>query len=225
MTGEPNPSRDGNQAARSHALEFFVLLALGVMLLASNSRVTFIDDEASFLNGAAAPVSQTFHTIWNSSVPIDHPALGDIVLHCWLSLTGRAFDWLRVPSILFNLAGVFFLSRAAKKLGADDAARIVVWLGALWPYGFHYGRMATDSPLCFLLIAGLTLAYLWFVEQPGIGRWCFALLVAIALVWTSYFGWAVIACLSFDYTGRERGNLRRVAGPFSATALILAAAY
>jgi hypothetical protein len=215
----PQPRRSG------YTLEVFVLMALGAMLVMSNARVTFIDDEVNVMNGAITPIRQVLKAFWSGPAPFDHPPLYDFSLHLWLQVTRGALDWLRLPSILFYLTGLFLLSRAAKRLAGADAARVVVWLGALWPYGFHYGRMTTDSPLCFLLIAGLTLAYLRLVERPGISRWCFALLVAIALVWTSYFGWAVIACLSFDYAWRKRGNLRRVAGLLCATALILAAAY
>ncbi len=225
MTGEPSPSRYGNQAARGHALEFFVLLALGAMLLASNSRVTFIDDEASFLNGAAAPVSQSFHTIWNNSAPIDHPPLGDIAVHFWLLITSGSFDWLRVLSILFYLAGVFFLSRAAKRLGADDAARITIWLGALWPYGFHYGRMATASPLGFLLIAAVTFCYLGYVEQPTLVRAAGVMLLLVGLVWTTFLGWPIAACLGIDFVQRRRGAGRPASRPLVIAALILAAAY
>ncbi len=225
MTDEPNPSRSGNRRARGYALEFFVLLGLGTMLLATNARVTFIDDEVSFLNGAVAPVSRIFGTIWKSSASVDHPPLGDIILHCWLNLTGGAFDWLRVPSILFYLGGLFLLSRAAKRLAGDDAARITIWLGALWPYGFHYGRMATASPLGFLLIAAVTFCYLGYVEDPTLMRAAGVILLLIALVWTTFSGWPIGACLAIDFVQRRCRTERRTIQPLAIAFVILAASY
>ena len=118
----------------------FPLVLLGAGMLYSDRRFTFIDDETLILNGAIQPVRAIFAAFRSGAGMGEHPPLNDLLLHFWLRLTGGAFLWLRVPAMIFFLAGLWMLSRAARRLGGENSATALVWLGALWPYGFHYGR-------------------------------------------------------------------------------------
>jgi hypothetical protein len=80
----------------------------------------------------------------------------------------------------------------------------MVWLGALWPFGFHYGRLATWYSFSFFLVAGLILTYLRYLEVQSFKRWALFFAFAVALLWTSYFGWVILGCLAIDQFLRYR---------------------
>jgi hypothetical protein len=204
----PVRPRRPNEIAR----QVMPLLLLGIGLVASNSSFTIVDDEASSLGFATQPVRAMLDLIWSGAGRIDHPPLYEILLHFWLRLTGGTLESLRMPSILLYLAGLFLVARAAGRLGGPDSARAVAWLGVLWPFGFHYGRLASWYALSFFLVAGLTLAYLRYLEDQSFGRWILFLLAAVALLWTNYFGWAILGCLAIDQLLRFRAA-ERTASP------------
>ena len=82
---------------------------------------------------------------------------------------------------------------------AGERARIyTLMLLLLWPYGFHFARLAGWYSFTFLLVALLTLAYLRYVEHPSPRNWMPVVLCALALVYTNYYGWAVLGCLGLD---------------------------
>jgi dolichyl-phosphate-mannose-protein mannosyltransferase len=184
------------------------LLILGMTLIASDRFITYIDDETSILGAATQPVRATLSLYWSGEGQHEHPPLFDILLHFWLRLTGGAFEYLRLPSIVFFLVGLFLLACAAKRLGGKSSALATVWLGVLWPFGFHYGRLAAWYSFSFFLVAGLTLAYLKYLEDPKTGQWAWFCLLGVALLWTNYFGWAVLGCFAIDQFLRHRASER-----------------
>jgi len=196
----PPRSRKPNEIAR----QVMPLMFLGIGLVASNANFTIVEEETSSLGVAAQPVRETLGMVWSGNGHIGHPPLYDILFHFWLRLTGGTFESLRVPSILFFLAGLFLLARAARRLGGPASAQAVVWLGALWPFGFHFGRLTAPHAFSFFLLAGLTLAYLRYLEDQSSGRWAWFLLFAVAILWTNYFGWALLGCLAMDQFLRRR---------------------
>jgi len=204
----PVRPRKPNEIAR----QVMPLLLLGIGLVGSNSSFTIVDDEASILGSAARPVRTMLALIWSGNGRIDHPPLYEILLHFWLRLTGGTFESLRVPSIIFYLAGLFLVARAAGRLGGPESARAVAWLGMLWPFGFQYGRLASWYAFSFFLVAGLTLAYLRYLEDQSFRRWAWFSLLAVALLWTNYFGWAILGCLAIDQLLRFR-TAERTASP------------
>ena len=196
----PVRARKPNEMAR----QVMPLMLLGIALIATNSNFTIVDDETSVLVAAAQPVRTSLAMLWSGASQNGSPPLYDILFHFWLRLTGGTFDSLRVPSILFFLGGLFMLARAAARLGGPLSARAVVWLGTLWPFGFHYGRLAASYAFSFLLVSGLTLAYLRYLEGLSLKRWAVFLAFAVAILWTNYYGWAILGCLVIDQILRHR---------------------
>jgi hypothetical protein len=186
------------------------LLLLGMALVATNHYLTFVEDEVRSLNAAAQPVRTLLTSFLAASGHQDFPPLYGIVLHFWLRWTAWNFEYLRFPAIVFFLAGLFFLARAAHRFGGLIGASATVWLGILWPFGFHYGRMEAPYSFVFFLIAGLTFAYLRLIEEGNFGRWATMFLFGAALLWTSPFGWAVLGCLAIDQVIRRRAGERSV---------------
>ncbi len=151
-------------------IDVLPLVALGVFFVSSDARFSFIDDEATLLNGAAQPLRTIWAAFRTSGGAHHQPPLYDILLHLWLTLTSGAPSLLRVPSLLFFLAGIWVLSRAALRLGGEQSATSMIWLAALWPYGFHYARLQTGYSFSFLLIAALLWAYLRYVHSSDAAK-------------------------------------------------------
>jgi len=191
----------------------FPLFLLGITLAYSNRWFTIIDDEATVLSDAAQPLDTTLALFRSGIGQHEHPPLHDLLLHVWLWFTGGAFTWLRAPSIAFFLVGLFLLSRAARRIGGQTSATVLLWLGVLWPYGFHFGRLAIWYSFAFLVISALTWAYLRFCDSPTSYAWALVLFLEFALVCTNYFGWALLGLLGADdwiRHHRRPGTARRL---------------
>jgi hypothetical protein len=183
------------------------LLLLGIGLFTTNTAVTFLDGESTILGAAANPLRTTLGQFFSGAANNGQPPLYEIILHFWMRSTGGSFDYLRVPSILFFLAGLFLLGRASHHFaGASSTGVSVIWVGVLWPLGFLFGRLAIPSSFSFFLVAGLTLSYFKYLEEQTAGRWAVLFLFSASLVWTSYFGWAVLVCLAIDQILRRRAK-------------------
>ena len=202
------------------------LLLLGMGLIASNRYVTFVDGEVRSLDAAAQPVGTLFTSYLAGPAHSDLPPLYGIVLHFWLRWTNWNFEYLRIPAIAFFLIGLFFLARSAHRFGGPVAASAAVWVGMLWPFGFHYGRLAAPYSFVFFLIAGLTFSYLRFLEQGSFERWAVMFVFGAALLWTNGFGWAVLVCLAIDQVVRRRaGETTIPIAVLARTAILWIAAY
>ena len=232
-TGRPDiPPTPAQVRLRANLAEGSLLLLLAFILLNTNHLFTFIDDETLMLGPAAQSTGVFFSSLREIIAGHEHPPLFDIVLHFWLRATGGAMNWLRVPSVIFFVAGLFCLSRAARLLAGVPGSTALVWLGVLWPYGFHFGRLAGWYSFVFMLIAALTWAYLRHAEllaENGDAAACRAAWVRVcvcglALVYANYFGWALLGLLAADDWIRHRarpGTVKRLL----ATAAIFVIAY
>ena len=188
------------------AMQVVPLLLLGIGLVSTNNSVTFIDDESKIIGAAADPLRTTIALFLSGAGQHEHPPLYDILLHFWLRATGGNFDYLRIPSILFFIAGLFLLSRASRYFTGPTGGIAVIWIGVLWPFGFHFGRLAAWYSFSFFVVAGLTLSYFKYLEDRTFGRLATLFLFGVCLIWTNYFGWAILACLVVDQLIRMRAE-------------------
>jgi hypothetical protein len=181
------------------------LIMLASALFYANRWITLTDDEASFLSAA----TQNFTTIFaaaRSSAANAHPPLFELLLHLWLRITGGAFDALRAPAIICFVAGLWLLSRVARQLVGEESGNALVWLGALWPFGFHAGRLAQPSTFAFFLIAAITWQYFRCIRSRILSHWIIFCILAVALLYTNDFGWAFLILLGVDYWWRVPAN-------------------
>ena len=139
----------------------------------------------------------------------EHPPLFDILLHGWLRLTNGNIHLLRLPSIIFYVIGVWIIALVAKHFGGIRSQWCALAILVLWPYGFHFGRLATWYSFCFMLVSLMTLLYLQFLDESSSIRWLRFTLCSIALVYSNYFGWAFLGCLAIDFVFRNRHELPR----------------
>jgi hypothetical protein len=198
---------------------------LGAALVASNPWFPFIDDECAIIDRAAQPVSKTLQLFLRGIGQHEHPPLYDLILHGWIRLTGGEMHLLRVPSILFYVLGTFALAGAAKYLGGKQSQMWVLLLVALWPYGFHFGRVAAWYSFSFFLVSLLTLGYFKYVEKRTWVSWVRFVVIALALVYANYFGWALLACLALDFVVRMRKSGQDWARPLLGTGILLLVSY
>jgi hypothetical protein len=190
--------------ARAWLLPAVALIALGLLMVLSDPYFTFIDDETSIISAATSPASDTVDLFLHGTGQFEHPPLYDLILHGWLRVTGSRMRLLRLPSIAFYLLGIEVLTAIACRLWSDRAAAAVLWSCVFWPFGFHFGRLAAWYSLSFLLVAVLTWTYLAFLRAQTVKNWLPMVLTAILLLYTSYFGWAILAFILLDYLVQTR---------------------
>jgi len=178
-----------------------LLSGLTAVLLLTNTWFSVMDDEAYQVGSAAQPIGIVVKQFRTGDAQL-HPPLPDILLHLWLRLTRNSLLLLRVPSTLFFVLGIWVSSLAATEIAGQAAGRTTLILGALWPYGFHFGRYAVWLSFCFFLLAYLLYSYVRWIEEPRLSRFCGLLVAAIALLYTNYMGWAFLFVLGLDFLFR-----------------------
>lgn len=189
----------GGRRIGAGRLQFVILPLLGAALLLTNRWFTEVDDECAIIDRAAQPIIHTINLYLSGAGQHEHPPLYDLVLHVWLRLTGGEQHLLRLPAILFYLAGAWVLANLARRQVGRAAQGGVLLLVALWPYGFHFGRVATWYSFCFLLVALLTWNYFRYLESPRLANWFWLVLCSLLLVYSNYFGWVLLACVALDF--------------------------
>jgi hypothetical protein len=185
------------------------LAALGAILMITNPWFTAVDDEVVIVDVAARPALQTIKVFLGGSGQHEHPPFSDLVLHGWLWLTNGNLHLLRLPSVVFYLLGIWFLVQAARRIAGDRAGYCTLALLLFWPYGFHYGRIAGWYAFTFMLVSLLTLLYVKYLEDQSLRTWFFLGVFALALIYTNYFGWAVLGCLGLDLLFRFWRDTRK----------------
>ena len=219
------PAISAGETDFGRRLPEFLLPLLAVALVTTNRWFTVIDDEAFIIDRAAKPARQTIQLFLSGAGEHQHPPLYDLLLHGWLRLTNGDSHLLRVLEIVCYVLGAWVLAKAAERLGGSRSQTYVLWIVALWPYGFHFGRVAVWYSFCFLLVSLVTLCYVNFINQATRVNWIWLLLSSVALVYSNYFGWALLGCLALDFAIR---NARRVATwwmPFLGSGALLLIAY
>ena len=180
------------------------LVMLGSLLFYTNGFLTLTNEEASAISGTAANwkgLLAGFRSPAGGALPPFYALL----LRSWLWITHGAFNTLRAPSIIFFLLGLWLLSRVARRLGGDESSNALVWLGALWPFGFHYGRVEGPYSFAFLLIAAITWQYFRGIASRRYSDWIAFCVLCLLLLYTSDLGWALLLLLGVDYWRRAPG--------------------
>jgi hypothetical protein len=211
--------------ANLNRLHLLLLFLLGASLLLSNRWFTEVDDECAIIDGAARPIFQTIGLYLSGAGEHEHPPLYDLILHGWLQLTHGKQDLLRVPSVAFYLAGAWILAAAVERRSGRAARSYSLLAIVLWPFGFHFGRLATWYSLCFLLVAVVTWSYFEYLESPSFGNWCWLIVCSLLLLYSNYFAWALVGCLALDFIiGNRKKPVKTWAG-LAGSGLLLMAAY
>jgi hypothetical protein len=206
------PSRESNPASLRRGVDKWALIALAAALLLTNRWFAFLDDEANAIVVATAPAWRLASSFLTGDYPHAHPPLPDILLHGWLLLTGSRLWLLRVPAIACFIAGIALVKVTADRLGGRTTGNLLLWMALLWPYGFHFGRLAGWFEFSFLSIALLTFTFIRAVDQTCVAPWvCFGVAGLVA-IYSNLYAWAVLALLLVEVAiRRRRGTFKRCA--------------
>lgn len=188
------------------------LLLFGVALTSSNRYFTLLENEVLGLTAAAQPLGTVLSSYWSGASGLNHPPLFELLMQFWMHATDGGFDYLRIPAILFYIAGILFLALTARRVVGIPSSLAVLWMGILWPFGFLHGRLALSYTLSFVLVAGLTLAYFRYLEAQTFNRWAILFTCAAALLWTSYWALAILGYLAIDQFLRRRAGETTIDG-------------
>lgn len=198
-------------------------LLVSLALYLTNPFFTILDDEINIISAANAPIAATLRLFLVGEGQHEHPPLSDLLLHFWLPVAGVSTSLVRVPSIVFYSVGLVVLAEVARRLSGKSAFYMTLIIGAFWPFGFHFGRMAGWYSFCFLFVALLTLAYLHFLDAPSYRRWALVILTSYVLIASNYFGWVVVGLIGLDLLISLPG--RQAYRYFASSLVILAAGY
>ncbi len=211
----------GRLTPRDTWITILVLIGLGIVITFTNPWFTFMDDEIAIVQGATNPIQQTVHAFTSGLGQHRHPPLYDLLLACWLRLSGARVALLRVPATLFYLLGLWSVIQAAGLIGGVGASRAALWIGVVFPYGFHFGRIAGWYSLSFCTVALLTYTYLRMEEKPGWGRWVLLVVACELALYTNYFLLALIGLVLLDYWIRHRRESAQHLAAAGATFVII----
>ncbi|MGA3211703.1 MAG: hypothetical protein ABSD20_10380 [Terriglobales bacterium] len=210
---------------KRRGIQAIALAAFGFILMITNPWFSFIDDEVNVVVTATQPVSNTIALFVSGGGQHEHPPLSDILLHYWLWITTANLTWLRLFGVVFFLAGLWILAETAYAVSErDPAAYLTLTVGILWPYGFHFGRLAIWYSFSFFLVALLTYARVKLDLDWKLHHLAGFTFAALALIYTNYFGWTLIACMLLDFA-ISRKTTRRTAAMMVGVVLFLVVAY
>ncbi len=160
----PRPPRKPSEVAQQ--VVPLLLLAVGLQLPPTTPRQLLMT-KPPFWASPHCPFARhacrIFLRYWRARTPLP---LFDILLHFWLRATGGSFE---IPARSFHpffRCRTFLLGRASAVIftGSTDGVA-VIWIGVLWPFGFHFARLAGWYSFSFFLVAGLTLSYFKYLEK------------------------------------------------------------
>ena len=212
-------------STRSRIVTFLLVALAAVALIATNSRFTILDDESTIVAVAGHPLLPTLRLFLQGGSNNEHPPFSDMVLHLWLLATRFSLPLLRVFANLFYLAGSVFLALAAQRAGGKRAYWAALLLTLVWPFSFQYGRITGWYCFCWFLIALLTWIYLRILAGGGGGDWTAFGIIAAILVWSNYFGVAVLLLLLADLLVAHLELASRRIRPLMAVIVAVAAIY
>ena len=218
------PNRESNPPTLPRRdVDKWVLIALAVALLLTNRWFAFLEDEANAIVVATAPAWHLVSMFLTGDYPHAHPPLPDILLHAWLLLTGSRMWLLRVPAIACYIAGIALVKATAERLGGRTARTLVLWIAVLWPYGFHFGRLAGWFEFSFLSIALLTFTFIRAVDQTRFAPWVWFGVAGLVAIYSNLYAWAVLALLLVEVAiRRQREMFTRCAVVLGALAITYA---
>ncbi len=194
--------------SRPRLAGLLVLLLLGALMLATDPWFSVIDDEVAMLASVQGSMGTLIDKSLGGERPHAHPPLHDLLVKVWLRVSGAPPDLLRLPAVALYLAGLWFCARAAERLAGAAGWWTGLLAGFFWPHGFHLGRLQGWYVLSFFFAAWLTFEFLSSLDEPGRGAWVRMFLAGCGLIYTNYFGWAMIGLLAVLYFWETRQDRR-----------------
>jgi hypothetical protein len=185
--------------ARSWIVAIGLIAVYAAIMIGTNTHFAILDDESTIIAIAAHPVLPTIKLFLSGRSQHEHPPASDILLHLWLAATRYSFFMLRIFANIFYIAAALCIALTARKLAGERAFWGMLIVSLAWPFAFHYGRIAGWYCVTMFLVALLTGIYLKLLDgRDSVQPWAAFVVTSIVLVWTNYFGVAVLFLLLAD---------------------------
>ena len=212
-------------SARSKLFTLVIVAIYAAVMAYTNGVFTVLDDESTIVAVAGHPVLPTLTLFLSGGGQHEHPPLSDIILHLWLVMTNYSFFTLRVFANIFYILGIWLASMSAGRVGGKKAYWATLVLGFVWPFSFQYGRITGWYCVCMFLISLLTWLYLRILEERGYWSWASFTIVSILMVWSNYFGVAILLLLVVDFMMFHRILARKNTKPLLISAAVIAVSF
>jgi uncharacterized membrane protein len=158
-------------------IKVILVLALAAILRLINLNQSFwLDEGAQVLMS-----SKSLHFQWFGRTTGEfHPPLFYILIHFWLKL-GKSEWFLRLPSVIFGVATVYFVFLVGKRLFNEKLGILSAFFLAISQYHVYYSQEVRMYSLAALLATASTFFLLG-------GKWFFYFLTITALLYSHYLG-------------------------------------
>jgi hypothetical protein len=186
-----------------------VAAAYAGAMVATNTRIALLDDEAIIVAIAAHPVAHTIKLFLTGSWQHEHPPFSDVLLHGWLLLTHSSLFTLRIFANLFYIGSAITSAITAGRLAGTRAYWSTLLLAFTWPFALQYGRIAGWYSVAMFLLSAATLVYLAILDDRSPWPWIGFGVISILLVWTNYFGVILLLLFCADLILFHRALVRR----------------
>jgi hypothetical protein len=141
-----------------------------------------------------------------------HPPLFYAVLKVWILIGGESLVWLRLFSVFFSVAALVPFWFLCRELNLKPAERnLALLLMAVSHYLINYAQeIRMYGPVFFLSVTSLWLFVRFMKGQTSRWKSLIALsAINLLLVYTHYFGWALVAVELFVVLIYRRDAFRR----------------
>ena len=205
-----------HEALRHYALLMLCLLAVFAfglrMLKAEPARPADINSIKAIYNNRDQPdysLQDVIRFVAHqdpSHLPLYHAALS-----LWMRYTGRDLFTIRLLSLFSGLLAIAFAYRLARDTSGKSAALDLVWLCSFLAFFAFYAHQARMYALLSLVSLWVLWSYWRLLRAGGAGsrlRWLSFFVSCLAIVYTHYFGFFLLAALAVYHLLFARKNRR-----------------
>ncbi len=161
----------------------YLILFLGFIIRLININQSLWLDEA--ITAQAVKTYSLANLITKFSPGDFHPPFYYLILKLWSNLFGYSEITLRLPSVIFGLAVVYFVYLIGRKLFNQKVALLASLFLAINPLAIYYSQEARMYSLAMLAV---TASIYFFLEKRWLW-WFFCLLVAM---YSDYLPWLIL---------------------------------
>ncbi len=185
---------------RSRLITLAIIAVYAAVMFSTNHRFTFLDDESNSIALAGHPVIPTLRLfLAGAGLHEEHPPFSNVLLHLWLVGTHFSFFTLRIFANILFIGGILCTAISAQRIGGRKAYWVTLLLGFVWPFAFQYGRIDGWYCLSMFLVSLVTWTYLRLLDVDGYRAWVAFGIASVLLVWSNYFGFAILFLLFADF--------------------------
>ena len=183
-----------NRFATITPLEWGLTLLALVLCFWNYGGWSITNDELSALN--RLQYDSLGELIQKGIMPDGHPALMQLFLYGWTAIFGENTWLLRLPSVLFTLAGLFFFYRFAHKWFSYPAALLATSTLVFSQFFLNYGQLARPYALGFMACMLVVYSISHFEAEKHKKRAQWGLVIGLILSFTAHYFAAFTALLS-----------------------------